>query len=44
MRGVVNISKYNSKKTTIDGILFQSKKEAERYTELKLLEKAGAKE
>ena len=34
-------SKYKAVKTTIDGITFDSKKEAKRYTELKLLEKAG---
>ena len=33
--------KYNAKKTTIDGITFDSKAEARRYGELKLLEKAG---
>ena len=33
--------KYHSKKTTVDGITFDSKKEANRYCELKLLEKAG---
>ena len=33
--------KYHSKKTAIDGITFDSKKEANRYCELKLLEKAG---
>ena len=33
--------KYKSKKTMVDGIEFDSKKEASRYTELKLLEKAG---
>lgn len=33
--------KYRNKKTEIDGILFDSKKEAARYAELKLLEKAG---
>ncbi|MEG1299603.1 MAG: DUF1064 domain-containing protein [Erysipelotrichaceae bacterium] len=31
-------SKYKSEKTMIDGILFDSKKEANRYCELKLLE------
>lgn len=31
-------SKYHAKKTKIDGITFASKKEAERYLELKLLE------
>ena len=34
-------SKYRSKKFTIDGETFDSKKEARRYQELKLLEKAG---
>ena len=34
--------KYHSKKTVIDGIAFDSKKEAERYSELKLLERCGA--
>jgi hypothetical protein len=33
--------KYNNKKTTVEGIIFDSKKEANRYLELKLLEKAG---
>ena len=35
-------SKYRSKKITVNGILFDSKKEARRYSELRLLEKAGA--
>ncbi len=34
-------SKYGAKKTVVDGITFDSKKEAARYGELKLLEKAG---
>lgn len=34
-------SKYRAVKTEIDGIKFASKKEARRYQELKLLEKAG---
>ena len=34
-------SKYSSAKTDIDGIRFDSKKEAEFYAELKLREKAG---
>ena len=34
--------KYHSKKTVIDGITFDSRKEAERYSELKLLERCGA--
>lgn len=35
-------SKYKAVKTTVDGITFASKHEAERYCELKLLLKAGA--
>ena len=34
-------SKYRSKKVKVDGMVFASKKEADRYKELKLLEKAG---
>lgn len=34
-------TKYRSKKVTVDGICFDSKKEANRYCELKMLEKAG---
>lgn len=34
-------TKYGAKKTTVDGITFDSKKEARRYQELKTLEKAG---
>ena len=34
-------NKYNAKKITIDGHNFSSKREAERYCELKLLLKAG---
>ncbi len=34
-------SKYNNVKTHVDGIPFDSAKEARRYTELKLLERAG---
>lgn len=33
--------KYGNKKTTIDGIEFDSQKEADRYCELKLLQRAG---
>lgn len=36
------MNKYNAKRITIDGKTFDSKKEANRYSELKLLEKAGA--
>ena len=35
------MAKYGNKKVTVDGIDFDSKKEASRYCELKLLEKAG---
>lgn len=35
-------SKYGSRKVTVDGIAFDSRKEAARYQELKLLERAGA--
>lgn len=34
-------NKYGSKKVEVDGIVFDSKKEAKRYQELLLLEKAG---
>ena len=33
--------KYRNTPTTVDGIRFDSRKEAARYSELKLLEKAG---
>lgn len=36
-----NWTKYNNKKITVDGQIFDSKKEANRYQELVLLEKAG---
>ena len=32
--------KYGNKKTMLDGILFDSKREAQRYAELKLMERA----
>lgn len=35
-------NKYKNKKITIDGLTFDSKREAKRYQELRLLEKAGA--
>lgn len=34
-------SKYNNRKTVVDGLTFDSAKEAKRYGELKLLERAG---
>lgn len=33
--------KYNNIKTEVDGVLFDSKKEARRYCELKILVKSG---
>ena len=33
--------KYHNQKMNLDGMTFDSKKEARRYTDLKLLEKAG---
>lgn len=35
------MSKYGNRKVTVDGISFDSKKEARRYTDLKLLARAG---
>lgn len=35
------MSKYHNRKTVIDGITFDSTKEANRYAELKLMERAG---
>lgn len=35
------MSKYHNKKCYVDGIAFDSKKEAQRYAELSLLEKIG---
>ncbi len=35
-------NKYGAKKTIVDGIKFDSKKEARRYNALVMLEKAGA--
>jgi Fe2+ transport system protein B len=34
-------SKYHNRKTAVDGIMFDSKHEADRWLELKLLERAG---
>lgn len=34
-------TKYKAKRTEVDGIKFASKKEANRYLQLKLMEKAG---
>ena len=36
------MSKYHSKKTPVDGIIFDSKAEADRFVELKLLQRSGA--
>ena len=35
------MNKYNARKVTVDGHTFDSKKEAQRYGELRLLERAG---
>jgi hypothetical protein len=35
------MNKYNAKRTEVDGIKFDSKAEAGRYVELKMLQKAG---
>ena len=37
----MRLSKFKAVKTEVNGILFDSKKEAKRYSQLKLLEKAG---
>ena len=39
--GGMSVSKYRNQKTIVDGITFDSKKEANRWAELKLLERAG---
>lgn len=35
------MSKYNAVKTEIDGYVFDSRREAARYSELRIMEKAG---
>jgi hypothetical protein len=35
------INKYHNRKTTVDGVTFDSKREADRYCELRLLERCG---
>ena len=42
MRGYYSRSKYGNKQVKVDGITFDSKKEANRYIELKMLQRAGA--
>ena len=37
----INMSKYNSRRVSIDGYAFDSIRESQRYGELKLMEKAG---
>lgn len=37
----MRVHKYNAKATVVDGIKFPSRREANRYGELKLLERAG---
>ena len=40
--GVPRMSKYHAQPTLVDGIIFDSKGEATRYGQLKLLQQAGA--
>ena len=40
MRRAARRGKYNARKTTVDNIVFASKREAARYVELKLLQRA----
>ena len=35
------MNKYHAKKVTVDGIEFDSRREANRFAELKLMERAG---
>lgn len=35
------MNKYHAKKVTVDGIVFDSKKEAHRYCQLRMMESAG---
>lgn len=37
----VKQTKYGNRKTVVDGIIFDSQKEASRYQELRMLERAG---
>lgn len=41
VKDATGYSKYGAKKTEVDGFIFDSKREAERYSELKIREKAG---
>lgn len=41
MVGIKKENKYGAKKTTVDGIVFDSRLEASRWSELRNLEKAG---
>lgn len=41
MRKVMKYNKYSAKKTTVDGIMFDSKAEAERFEVLKVLQNSG---
>jgi len=36
------VNKFGARKTTVDGITFDSAREARRYAELRILERAGA--
>lgn len=35
------VNKYNNKKTVVDGVVFDSRREARRYQELLLMQRAG---
>ena len=37
----MNMSKYSNRKVVVDGLKFDSKREAQRWQELKLMERAG---
>lgn len=39
---VIDVSKYHSKKVTVNGVTYDSKKENKRHCELLLLQRAGA--
>lgn len=41
MKGRVNVSKYRNRKTCIEGEVFDSVKESQRWMELRLLQAAG---
>lgn len=40
--GGISVSKYGNRKTTLDGVTYDSAREARRAAELRLMERAGA--